>query len=171
MKTVHKRGTDSFTCHICGKHFVDKGRFNSHVDFHEKTRDWKQCDECNKFFADVPSHKKRVHRTEVVYVECVECKKMCKDTNLRAHMKMNHENMRFPCTLCEKQFKFHGSLKRHMDIHGGVRHQCHFCVETFGAITNRIKHMQRMHAEEYVGYKEEQQMKNRGQNPYGKRDE
>lgn len=169
MRRRHNDGSVSETCHICGKNFTNSLALNSHVKYCENGGPtWKECDICNKFFACVKSHKEKVHVEQVPVVECSVCKKMVKAHYLKRHMELNHSapDPKLKCTICDRQFKGTTSLKCHMAIHQGIRFQCYFCSETYGAKSNRSKHLLKKHPEEWAKYKADLEEKVRGQNPY-----
>lgn len=165
-----KETSAKFTCHVCGKSFGKEHALKGHMKCHDIGPQWSQCDICQMFYSDVPSHKKKSHKTEPdVMEECPVCQKMV--TRLKRHTKRNHTGEKYPCLICGREFKTTASLAMHMAIHMGVRFPCFFCTETYGASSNRLKHMQRKHTDEYAEHRRKQEEAKRGHNPYPKKEE
>lgn len=146
-------------CDICGKGFKGANQLTSHRKSHTKIRTVTQCDVCGLYFIDVATHKKRTHTSNAV--PCSECGKQLNPAYLKKHMNTVHRIgtlLSYDCSICKRQFKTSDSLKYHMAIHLGIRYPCHFCSETYGAIRNRLKHMQTKHAVEYASFKVQQNM-------------
>lgn len=170
---AHKRSHEtpdlSHICHICGKGFGTNTGLLGHVKYHTKPKpEMSQCDICERSFVNVEQHKLRVHETEEAYFQCHECGKTIKNSYRQRHIYrhlMSRSQERIPCPICGKEFKDKVGLKNHYDIHMGVRFACFFCPETYGATSNRNKHLMKKHAEEYAQYKNDKEEQRKAQYP------
>lgn len=140
-------------CDICGKGFKTQHGLASHQKSHTATKAVEQCTVCGLYFLDMVTHRRRAHLDDNS-TQCTICGKKLNLSYVKKHMEMVHTKDKiFDCTICARQFTSRDKMRCHMDIHLGIRYNCHFCSETYGAASNRLKHMQRKHTVEYANYK------------------
>lgn len=151
-------------CDMCAMGFAKEAQLKSHIKRHFKPdRKWEKCNECNLYFGNIKFHMNKIHKLGGWGREkCKICDKEFSLKYMKRHLAFVHEQgslkelQKLPCTICGRVFKTSMQHKAHMDIHQGIRYDCHFCSETYGATSNRSKHMIRKHAVEYEAYKAEE---------------
>lgn len=78
---------------------------------------------------------------------------------LRNHMRVQHTSDKpFRCDVCDKTFKLKNTLINHSVQHTGVRKfVCQFCNRSFASSGNFYSHRKRMHPQELVALKRQQE--------------
>ena len=121
-----------FVCSVCQKGFKQMAQLRNHSVIHlDKTRSvvpsWfakKQCDLCEKFFADskcLKKHVQAVHSKLKPYI-CQVCNHQCaRKSMLEMHMRQHTGEKPYECDECQYRTGDHNSLRRHKMRHSGEK--------------------------------------------------
>lgn len=137
----------NYICDACGKAFVSKSRFRTHVQSHEiGTFPCGECDEILDTRAARMCHKLKVHKKGIRYT-CPRCPEVFTTYYARAkHLVDGHaqEKRDYNCNICRKSFET--SCKRAAHIrtaHKTVekRFECSFCKWHFVSKSKLKRHV------------------------------
>ncbi|XP_024882148.1 gastrula zinc finger protein XlCGF57.1-like isoform X2 [Temnothorax curvispinosus] len=140
----------SYTCHICGKQFVQSGSLYYHLKHvHDGVKNH-TCDICGRSFAmkTAMEDHRRIHTGERPYV-CHTCGKTFKTkASLYIHSKIHTDEFPYQCTYCAKRFRWRQQMLGHLTVHTGEKnHMCDICGKGFGVKNDLTRH-KRVHSEE-----------------------
>ncbi|KAL0110588.1 hypothetical protein PUN28_013880 [Cardiocondyla obscurior] len=143
-------GEKSYTCHVCGKQFVQGGSLYYHLKHvHDGVKNH-TCDICGRSFAmkTAMEDHRRIHTGERPYV-CHTCGKTFKaKASLYIHSKTHTNEFPHKCTYCTKKFRWKQQLLSHLTVHTGEKnHMCDVCGKGFGVKNNLTRH-KRVHSQE-----------------------
>lgn len=143
-------GEKSYTCHICGKQFVQSGSLYYHLKHvHDGVKNH-TCDICGRSFAmkTAMEDHRRIHTGERPYV-CHTCGKTFKTkASLYIHSKTHTDEFPHKCTYCGKRFRWRQQMLGHLTVHTGEKnHTCDVCGKGFGVKNDLTRH-KRVHSEE-----------------------
>ncbi|XP_011878678.1 PREDICTED: uncharacterized protein LOC105567982 [Vollenhovia emeryi] len=143
-------GEKSYTCHICGKQFVQGGSLYYHLKHvHDGVKNH-TCDICGRSFAmkTAMEDHRRIHTGERPYV-CHTCGKTFKTkASLYIHSKIHTDEFPYKCTYCAKRFRWRQQMLSHLTVHTGEKnHTCDVCGKGFGVKNDLTRH-KRVHSEE-----------------------
>ncbi|XP_011052277.1 PREDICTED: zinc finger protein 557-like isoform X2 [Acromyrmex echinatior] len=143
-------GEKSYTCHICGKQFVQGGSLYYHLKHvHDGVKNH-TCDICGRSFAmkTAMEDHRRIHTGERPYV-CHTCGKTFKTkASLYIHSKIHTDEFPHKCTYCAKKFRWRQQMLGHLTVHTGEKnHTCDVCGKGFGVKNDLTRH-KRVHSEE-----------------------
>lgn len=143
-------GEKSYTCHICGKQFVQGGSLYYHLKHvHDGVKNH-TCDICGRSFAmkTAMEDHRRIHTGERPYV-CHTCGKTFKTkASLYIHSKTHTDEFPHKCTYCAKRFRWRQQMLGHLTVHTGEKnHTCDVCGKGFGVKNDLTRH-KRVHSEE-----------------------
>lgn len=97
------------------------------------------------------------HEEKKLHIRCNDCDKECPNTEcLHNHIRRVHSDRKmFTCKFCSKHFSTQTTLKNHLISHTGEpnHYNCNFCPRTFTNSGNKVKHMYRMHADDYIEWR------------------
>ena len=136
-----------FQCALCGKRYVDKRNFTSHVDAH--TGVTYTCKECpNRKFTNTQSFRRHTdwHKNGSVYLICATCGVKFEEKYQLASHKLTHGPALLPCPVdakCGQTFKHKGDQQRH----GKYAHrktkdfECSNCNKFFQSPQSRSAHL------------------------------
>ncbi|CAL8112056.1 unnamed protein product [Orchesella dallaii] len=133
----------NYSCHICGRPFIDRGKVNSHK--------WTHFSEEDKNEAIARGEKPPLHHLKTV--QCDQCAYTCHTKFvLSLHQKRNHstpeerEKDRVLCTVCGKRVLF---INQHMETHGekaiNKLHVCAICGKRFAYDSGLARHKKQAH--------------------------
>ncbi|XP_011697067.1 PREDICTED: gastrula zinc finger protein XlCGF7.1-like [Wasmannia auropunctata] len=143
-------GEKSYTCHVCGKQFVQGGSLYYHLKHvHDGVKNH-TCDLCGRSFAmkTAMEDHRRIHTGERPYV-CHTCGKTFKTkASLYIHSKTHTDEFPHKCTYCAKRFRWRQQMLGHLTVHTGEKnHTCDVCGKGFGVKNDLTRH-KRVHSEE-----------------------
>ncbi|XP_072748290.1 uncharacterized protein [Anoplolepis gracilipes] len=146
---MHK-GEKSYTCHICGKQFIQGGSLYYHLKHvHDGVKNH-ACDICGRSFAmkTAMEDHRRIHTGERPYV-CHTCGKTFKTkASLYIHNKTHTDEFPHKCIYCAKRFRWKQQMLSHLTMHTGEKnHICDICGKGFGVKNDLTRH-KRVHSEE-----------------------
>jgi len=137
-KQIHS-DDKKYVCGTCDKGFSQYAQLQNHSVIHmDKTKEtvpnWfakKQCELCDKFFADskcLKKHVQAVHSKLKPYI-CQVCNHQCaRKAMLEMHMRQHTGDKPFKCDVCEYRTGDHNSLRRHKMRHTGEKpYKCSQC--------------------------------------------
>ena len=152
-----------FVCKVCSKGFKQFAQLANHSVTHmDKNRKnivppWftkKQCEICDKFFADskcLKKHVQAVHSKLKPYI-CTICNHQCaRKAMLEMHMRQHTGEKPFKCNECEYRTGDHNSLRRHNMRHTGEKpYKCSMC--SYSSIQSAAfkRHVKSKHSESQV---------------------
>ncbi|GAB0087886.1 hypothetical protein DMENIID0001_022430 [Sergentomyia squamirostris] len=120
-------GERPLKCEICGKGFIWKCGYNTHMLKHKGIvvkKNWPMCEICGR--------------------------KMAGERTLRLHMKKIHERpeQEFKCQVqgCGRSYPNEKFLRRHMDRHNGKRFKCPYCNVDYKDKSQLKIHMDKVHS-------------------------
>lgn len=138
-----------FHCTVCGKSFIYKARYTSHMESHEETtpenvqkeisskRPRDSDDEASDESETTTPKSKRIMENTF---ECKTCHKVLKTREtLKNHMVTHSDERPFKCEICGAGFKLNCTLHMHKTIHKNIC-KCTECDETFNSKTDFHKH-------------------------------
>uniref|UniRef100_A0A8C0YQ44 C2H2-type domain-containing protein n=2 Tax=Cyprinus carpio TaxID=7962 RepID=A0A8C0YQ44_CYPCA len=144
---VHTGGK-SFPCQQCGVSFTHKGNLTVHMRVHTGEKPY-TCPECGKSFDQNRNLKvhMRVHTGERNYV-CHQCgKRFRRKGNLNKHMRIHTREKLYTCSQCGESFDLQGRFEEHMKVHAGEKpFTCQQCGKSFTQVSNRNRHMRKLHS-------------------------
>ncbi|XP_011636262.1 zinc finger protein 239-like [Pogonomyrmex barbatus] len=140
----------SYTCHVCGKQFVQGGSLYYHLKHvHDGVKNH-SCDICGRSFAmkTAMEDHRRIHTGERPYV-CHTCGKTFKTkASLYIHGKTHTDEFPHKCIYCPKRFRWKQQMLGHLTVHTGEKnHTCDVCGKGFGVKNDLTRH-KRVHSEE-----------------------
>ncbi|XP_025264024.1 zinc finger protein 569-like isoform X1 [Camponotus floridanus] len=143
-------GEKSYTCHICGKQFIQSGSLYYHLKHvHDGVKNH-ACDICGRSFAmkTAMEDHRRIHTGERPYV-CHTCGKTFKTkASLYIHSKTHTDEFPHKCIYCAKRFRWRQRMLGHLTVHTGEKsHTCDICGKGFGVKNDLTRH-KRVHSEE-----------------------
>ncbi|KAL6444826.1 hypothetical protein ACFW04_002099 [Cataglyphis niger] len=143
-------GEKSYTCHICGKQFIQGGSLYYHLKHvHDGVKNH-TCDICGRSFAmkTAMEDHRRIHTGERPYV-CHTCGKTFKTkASLYIHSKIHTDEFPHKCIYCAKRFRWKQQMLSHLTVHTGEKnHTCDICGKGFGVKNDLTRH-KRIHSEE-----------------------
>lgn len=143
-------GKKSYTCHICGKQFIQGGSMYYHLKHvHDGVKNH-ACDICGRSFAmkTAMEDHRRIHTGERPYV-CHICGKTFKTkASLYIHSKTHTDEFPHKCVYCAKRFRWRQQMLGHLTVHTGEKnHMCDVCGKGFGVKNDLTRH-KRVHSEE-----------------------
>ncbi|CAL1686619.1 unnamed protein product [Lasius platythorax] len=143
-------GEKSYTCHICGKQFIQGGSLYYHLKHvHDGVKNH-ACDICGRSFAmkTAMEDHRRIHTGERPYV-CHTCGKTFKTkASLYIHSKIHTDEFPHKCVYCAKRFRWRQQMLGHLTVHTGEKnHMCDVCGKGFGVKNDLTRH-KRVHSEE-----------------------
>lgn len=110
-----------YLCEMCGKHFSERQRFQSHLDLHQSIKI--SCPECHREYANTDA--------------------------LRFHIKAKHQKHQlYTCSECDERFHNYFWRKEHMlAVHGLAfsRYSCPECAESMRTRHGLFRHIQAVH--------------------------
>lgn len=146
-------------CMVCDREFSYKNDLLVHLNTVHSDRKKLQCEICSASVYDMKKHMLR-HEERDLDIRCGDCDKEFSNTEcLRNHIRRMHSTdpKQYLCKICAKEFRSSTTLKNHIDSHKEVsqvkKYQCKFCPRTFTNTGNQVKHMTRMHIEEYTEWR------------------
>ena len=152
LKAVKSQCKIEETCHICGKVFRVKRKFEKHLEMHKKweiPEDHVRCEKCKAIV-----HQSEINSHDCTVYPCQECGKHFGLSELKEHIKRYHEVDYLPCDICGAQFKTITVLKRHKESHQ-EKVPCEKCGKKIRARQMK-EHMRAMH----IGEMEDIKLKN-----------
>lgn len=157
---VHKQihgERKKYVCSVCYKGFRQLSQFRNHAVTHmdkskETVPSWfarKQCDLCQKSFADskcLKKHVQAVHSRLKPYI-CQVCNHQCaRKSMLEMHMRQHTGEKPFKCPECDYQTGDHNSLRRHKMRHSGDKpYKCQLCPYASIQSATFKRHMKNKH--------------------------
>lgn len=132
----HKGQTD-FLCKFCGKGFVQRKTFNSHLrQSHQMTQE------------EVDRLRWRDSGCNIDGNKCLDCDvEFGTSQELFKHCATTHdEKQKFMCDVCGKEFTSKAWLVSHQKYHRGVRNKrCTKCPSSFTEFKGLRTHLRRVH--------------------------
>ncbi|XP_076046942.1 uncharacterized protein LOC143028550 [Oratosquilla oratoria] len=135
IKRCHYGLPIKYSCHKCGKGFVDKSSFENHKITHSESKNF-ACEFCGAMFKTpyaLRTHR-NTHTREVKYC-CTDCNsEFLHQCNLIAHRKRFHlpQEHKVVCEICGKAFAARRDLYRHQLGHAQERpYQCSECNKNY----------------------------------------
>ncbi|XP_041665740.1 zinc finger protein 135-like [Cheilinus undulatus] len=159
-----------FSCHQCGKQFLDKGHLTRHMSIHTDEKGF-SCSYCGERFEQKMSmikhmilhtggkpyscsecgvrfiHKSKLTRHMLIHTgekpfSCSQCDKSFKNrSGLVTHMLVHTGEILFNCFVCNKGFKYKSSLNSHLLVHTGEKpFSCSECDKRFKKKSHLIAH-------------------------------
>ncbi|CAK1587540.1 unnamed protein product [Parnassius mnemosyne] len=138
----------NYICDACGKAFISKSRFRTHVESHEiGSFPCGECDEVLHTRAARTCHRMKVHRKGIRYT-CPRCPAVFTAYYARArHLVDGHaqQRMDYDCTTCGKSFETSCKRAAHIRVaHMPVekRYECLYCPSYFVSKSKLRRHLQ-----------------------------
>nr|XP_054760352.1 histone-lysine N-methyltransferase PRDM9-like [Lytechinus pictus] len=153
MMRVHEKemhgGECRYKCQHCPKQFMERSRYESHLQKHNTDKIFK-CTECPRSFASESAL--RNHQGEHTGLKPFKCplcgKGFARHEFVNAHIRRLHQvvELKHPCKQCNKRFATSWDLKKHERRHAGYRpFKCEICGNAFTAKHSLQCHMQAVH--------------------------
>ncbi|XP_041470240.1 uncharacterized protein LOC121419844 [Lytechinus variegatus] len=153
MMRVHEKemhgGECRYKCQYCPKQFMERSRYESHLQKHNTDKIFK-CTECPRSFASESAL--RNHQGEHTGLKPFKCplcgKGFARHEFVNAHIRRLHQvvELKHPCKQCNKRFATSWDLKKHERRHAGYRpFKCEICGNAFTAKHSLQCHMQAVH--------------------------
>ncbi|XP_065100011.1 uncharacterized protein [Paramisgurnus dabryanus] len=136
----------TFSCNICEKTFISKGRLARHEKIHTKQKIFK-CRKCKISFPTFQEKKLHLNmhrRNEKKQFHCEHCGKDFFTTNsaFKVHVKTHNIEKDFQCGDCDKSFRTKGNLVAHERTHTGEKpYGCTHCEKRFSNMNHMKNHM------------------------------
>ena len=110
VRLVHK-GEYKYECQRCGKRFLNKHHFSTHVHLHMKILRF-QCEVCGRKFVRQPLLTHHLLAEHGSKYQCQHCDKSYTSAkSLRGHL--NEIGQEYQCPMCKKVFSTFNSCRRH----------------------------------------------------------
>nr|XP_046237827.1 zinc finger and SCAN domain-containing protein 12-like [Scatophagus argus] len=136
-------GEKPFSCSDCGKRYLRKKSFMTHMRLHSKGKHF-SCSVCKKTFqrrVDAVRHMK-IHTGEKPFSCSVCSKRFHRKDKLMEHMRLHSGEKLFSCSVCQKTFQWRGDVVRHMRVHTGEKpFCCSVCGKEFALHGNLRQHL------------------------------
>ena len=124
-----------FTCHTCGKVFVNQRNLDSHVDSFHINRNPLKCKVCGQTFRkafNLKEHLKNQHKIV--------------ESSIVVESKMPNTEETYECKICKKVFSEKRNLKQHIEgIHENKLYECEFCDKTYSRKEKMMSHVAKHH--------------------------
>ncbi|KAK6316025.1 hypothetical protein J4Q44_G00135490, partial [Coregonus suidteri] len=132
--------TKPFSCPQCGKGFGTKTGCNNHLlAVHSKEKPFK-CTDCGKVFALRNSLVKHRDLNPTLHT-CTTCEKsFCGERALKRHNFSDHPEKAYICSLCPKTFRSWPTWKRHKAEHSEEKYCCETCGKLFCSSSSLASH-------------------------------
>ncbi|KAK7076532.1 hypothetical protein SK128_000862 [Halocaridina rubra] len=164
---LKKRGPKKkvrWTCDICGKGFLHKGRFLLHTRLHKQVV--LQCETCKDRFStreDLNIHQEDTKHTGLGIIEidnedskmefkCPHCtnRTFVSEEGYTTHVASMHEGVKpYACATCGKRFAYQHSLRNHYALHEPPKEEreylCQTCGKVFTHPSSLIYHRESSH--------------------------
>ncbi|XP_046408074.1 zinc finger protein 569-like [Ischnura elegans] len=138
-----------YCCSKCGKRFMVKWYYRTHVRVCQSGELLHKCGACGKGFMNRSHLKLHLlsHDPEKRFA-CHLCpKRYSHSSNLFIHVRNFHLKLKlFECGICKKRFTFMGNLRVHYSVHSDHRpFKCQHCEKHFKSKASMYSHTKRMH--------------------------
>ncbi|XP_021050461.1 zinc finger protein 175-like isoform X2 [Mus pahari] len=141
QQTTHTLET-RFTCHICGKAFLQKAELSFHPGTN-RGETHHECPDCQKSLVSISSLQTRqeTHAKEKPY-RCHDCgKSFSYASHLKVHLRIHTGERPYVCSDCGKAFSQKSALTTHRRIHTGEKpYTCNHCRKLFVYASDLKKH-------------------------------
>lgn len=141
-----------YQCDYCGKEYLQRAQFDSHVNKEHTGLKPFKCDQCNKTFHGRPSLRmhKIQHSTERRF-NCEYCPRSYLYAHHLSHHRYTHTKERlFSCEHCDYTNVHMENLKRHiLSKHTEDEdkpYQCEVCSRSFNGQSNLKRHLKYVHS-------------------------
>ncbi|XP_072746124.1 uncharacterized protein [Anoplolepis gracilipes] len=150
-KSKLRRRKNKFTCHLCGRHFLQRSRYIVHKSFHKDNK--YECTQCKLLFdskENLMSHQKTTEHSSNPTEENTEVQEPFE--RLEAHsaeqdastatITEDSSNVVYMCEKCDKQFESKQEYELHMRVaHELQKFTCNVCNKEFTNQSNLKMHM------------------------------
>ena len=151
MASQHTPGRKRFPCKYCGNIFTESRSLREHVNCTHETTEVFSCEVCHKTFLTRGRLRRHMYIHGEFRLFCKYCGKgfHLKD-NMNKHIDLVHEKKnqsRFKCEYCSKAFNVKGNLMQHINgVHlKTLPYRCPICDQGFRKKGDMLVHM-RQHA-------------------------
>lgn len=138
---------NDFPCQKCEETFANFSKLNEHMNYHYKNY---ICDLCGKPFVSKSRFRTHVQSHEIGSFPCGECDDVfdTRVTRMCHKFKVHRNCMRYACPRCSCKFPTYHARSRHLiEKHNEkVReYSCSFCGRTFSTTCKRAAHFRTVH--------------------------
>lgn len=147
MQSQHTPGRKKFPCKYCGSMFTESRSLREHVNCTHETTEVFSCEVCKKTFLTRGRLRRHMYIHGEFRLFCKYCGKgfHLKD-NMNKHIELMHEKKnsnRFKCEYCSKAFNVKGNLMQHINgVHlKTLPYRCPICDQGFRKKGHMLSHM------------------------------
>eukprot|EP00057_Strongylocentrotus_purpuratus_P004639 XP_003729148.1 PREDICTED: zinc finger protein 37 [Strongylocentrotus purpuratus] len=153
MLNSHKEHRLQYKCSTCGKNFVQKGVYRTHVETHQdKTERQKyNCKICDTTYLSKYTYNNHMerHAGKSKLFKCDTCgKSLASKRTLEMHINTMHiKEIKYTCEVCGKRFYTTREIKFHVESHNkGRAFKCEECGKGFFGAKQLNVHKSRVHS-------------------------
>lgn len=138
----------SYLCNICGKSFIEKCNYNTHMKCH-KERPF-QCENCPRKFATEEErriHDEGQHAGRERKYQCGNCNKMFLQlSHLKQHVLIHADEKPYRCKFCNKGYARPDNCASHEKSHENDKiYTCNICSKKFQTEKYMQRHIDKQH--------------------------